>query len=95
MYQAMSKTYPQFHAEFTAIGLRYLRQHWGPINRREVELRQEAYELLVDLENIDAIEPPEPEPPDSVSPELVAAEIVDAIEPVIADILRKYQITQP
>lgn len=53
MYQAMSKVYPQFHVEFTAVGMRFLRQHWGPINRREVELRDEAYDLLIDVEAID------------------------------------------
>lgn len=96
LYQAMSKIYPQFHTEFTAIGMRYLRAHWGPIGRREVELRNEAYDLLIDVETIEGgIEPVPPEPPEGeVDAALVAAQIVDAIEPVIAQVLAKYTITR-
>ena len=94
-YQTMSKVYPQFHTEFTAVGLRFLRAHWGPINRKEVELRQEAYEMLMDIETA-VEEEPAPLPPEGneVDPAAVAAEVVDAIEPVIADVLRKYNITK-
>lgn len=65
-YQEMSKSCPPFHAEVTAIGLRKLRQHWGPINRYEVEVRPEADEmfkqvqLYVDTWTVPV--PPEPEP---------------------------------
>jgi hypothetical protein len=45
-YQFLSKFAPAFHCYVTALGLRSLRQHWGPINRREVELRKEADDLL-------------------------------------------------
>jgi hypothetical protein len=69
----MSKAYPQFHVEFTAVGLRVLRQHWGPINRKEVELRQEAYELLRDVEAVEAEPVPEPEPP---TPEQVVVTVM-------------------
>lgn len=41
-YQALAKTCPQFAVETAAIGLRNLRQHWGPINRYEVDVRPEA-----------------------------------------------------
>jgi hypothetical protein len=41
-YQDLSKRCPPFHIDVTAIGLRNLRQHWGPINRKEVELLPEA-----------------------------------------------------
>lgn len=41
-YQALAKSCPQFAVETAAIGLRNLRQHWGPINRHEVEVRPEA-----------------------------------------------------
>lgn len=41
-FQAMAKKCPQFAVESAAIGLRNLRQHWGPINRCEVEVRPEA-----------------------------------------------------
>jgi peptidoglycan hydrolase-like protein with peptidoglycan-binding domain len=73
LYQAMSKAYPQFHVEFTAVGMRVLRQHWGPINRKEVELRQEAYELLRDVEAVEAEPVPEPEPP---TPEQVVVTVM-------------------
>jgi hypothetical protein len=45
-YQFLSKFAPAFHVMVTALGLRYLRQHWGPINRSEVELRPEADDML-------------------------------------------------
>ena len=45
-HQFLSKFAPAYHAYVTALGLRYLRQHWGPINRREVELRADADEML-------------------------------------------------
>ena len=37
-YQFLSKFAPAFHVMVTALGMRSLRQHWGPINREEVEL---------------------------------------------------------
>ena len=42
----LSKTCPQYHVEVTGIGLRNRRQHWGPINRHEAEVRPEAGELF-------------------------------------------------
>jgi hypothetical protein len=45
-HQFISRFAPAYHAFVTAIGMRYLRQHWGPINRREVELRPEADEMF-------------------------------------------------
>jgi peptidoglycan hydrolase-like protein with peptidoglycan-binding domain len=49
-YQVLAKNAPQFAVESTAIGLRYLRQHWGPCNRREIELRVEADNMFKDIE---------------------------------------------
>jgi hypothetical protein len=46
IHQMLSKTCPQYHIEVTGIGLRNRRQHWGPINRREAEVRPEADELF-------------------------------------------------
>ena len=51
-YQFLSKYAPAFHVFVTAIGMRYLRQHWGPLNRSEAELRPEANELLLDIQNL-------------------------------------------
>jgi uncharacterized protein (TIGR02594 family) len=69
-YQFLSKYAPTFHALVTAIGLRNLRQHWGPVNRYEVELRSEADAMLQAVQALYeaheegvAPEPPElPEP---------------------------------
>lgn len=50
-YQFLSKFAPAFHAYVTALGMRYLRQHWGPINRSEVELRADANRMLLDVQD--------------------------------------------
>jgi putative peptidoglycan binding protein len=51
-YQEMAKSCPQFAVETCLIGLRNLRQHWGPINRREVEVKREVDELLAVIQEI-------------------------------------------
>jgi peptidoglycan hydrolase-like protein with peptidoglycan-binding domain len=51
-YQFLSKYAPAFHAFVTGIGLRYLRQHWGPINRKDVEIKREADEMLMDVQHL-------------------------------------------
>jgi len=51
-FQQLAKSCPQFTVEVAAVGLRNLRQHWGPINRKEAELRSEADMLLIDVEAI-------------------------------------------
>jgi peptidoglycan hydrolase-like protein with peptidoglycan-binding domain len=61
-FQFLSKYSPAFHAFVTGVGLRYLRQHWGPINRQEVELREEANDMLLDVQHLlseDAAENPD------------------------------------
>jgi hypothetical protein len=64
MYQFLSKYAPLFHVYVTAIGLRYLRQHWGPVNRKEITLLDDAYELLQEIERLlDAGPGPSPEEP--------------------------------
>jgi hypothetical protein len=45
-FQRLSKACPAFAAEFAAVGLRHLRAHWGPINRRGAEVRPECDEML-------------------------------------------------
>jgi hypothetical protein len=65
-YQEMAKSLPLFACETAAIGLRSLRQHWGPINRKEVELRGEADAMLAAVADYVAehvITPPDPRPP--------------------------------
>jgi hypothetical protein len=57
-YQRLSKAAPAFHTEFTAVGLRNRRRHWGPINTKTVEIRTEADGMfrqvqdLVDAQNL-------------------------------------------
>jgi hypothetical protein len=48
----MAKEQPMFAVEAAAVGVRNLRKHWGPISRREVELRSEANALFRDVERI-------------------------------------------
>lgn len=45
-YQFLSRFSPLFHVMVTGVGMRTLRQHWGPINRREVTLTKLADDLL-------------------------------------------------
>jgi hypothetical protein len=67
VYQWSAKRTPPLAAMMTAVGLRKRRQHWGPINRKEVEVRQEAFDLLQQIEAIvSGEEPRPPEPPDDV-----------------------------
>jgi transposase-like protein len=37
-FQRLSKVCPAFAVEFAAVGLRNIRKHWGPINKREAEI---------------------------------------------------------
>jgi hypothetical protein len=45
-FQQLAKGCPAFAAEFAAVGLRHIRRHWGPINRREAEVRPECDAML-------------------------------------------------
>ena len=49
-YQEMAKHMPPFAVETTAVGLRNLRQHWGPINRKEVTLSTQAEAMLLEVQ---------------------------------------------
>jgi len=60
-YQFLAKRSPAFAALVTAVGLRKLRQHWGPINREEVDLMPEVDDLLIEVQRLLDIEP-EPGP---------------------------------
>ena len=51
-YQDLAKKCPQFAAEMTAVGLRSLRKHWGPINRSEAEVRSEADHLFKAIQDL-------------------------------------------
>ena len=45
-FQQLTKTCPAFAAEFAALGLRCIRTHWGPITRKEAQVRPEADAML-------------------------------------------------
>lgn len=51
-FQQLCKSCPAFAAESAAVGLRVLRAHWGPINSRAAEVRQEADDLLQQVQTI-------------------------------------------
>jgi putative peptidoglycan binding protein len=51
-YQEMAKAFPLFACETAALGLRVLRQHWGPINRKEVEILSEADDMFQEVQDI-------------------------------------------
>jgi hypothetical protein len=50
-FQRLSKECPAFAVEFAALGLRFFRMHWGPINRREAEIRPECNVMLLKVQN--------------------------------------------
>ena len=67
-YQFLSKYAPCFHAFVTAIGLRNLRAHWGPVNRYEVELKGEADAMLQAVQAlVEEGDNPSPEPEPDVA----------------------------
>lgn len=45
-FQKLSKSCPDFAAMATALGMRRIRNHWGPLNTRAAEIRKEADDLL-------------------------------------------------
>jgi hypothetical protein len=49
-FQDLCKKKPAFAVESCALVLRNLRQHYGPINRKEAELKQEADWLLLNVQ---------------------------------------------
>jgi hypothetical protein len=49
-FQDLSKYCPAFAVETAAMGLRNNRRHWGPINCRTAELRPEADQMLLEVQ---------------------------------------------
>ncbi len=60
-FQKLSKSCPAFAAEFAAVGLRHRRTHWGPVDRRQVQIVPAANNMFkavqdaVDADNNPAI----------------------------------------
>ena len=51
-FQRLSKDCPFFAVEFAAIGLRNIRKHWGPINRRAAEIKPDADTMFKDVQKL-------------------------------------------
>lgn len=56
-YQWLARYSPAFHALVTGVGMRKRRQHWGPINRREVDIVPAVDELLQEVDRLVDDEP--------------------------------------
>jgi hypothetical protein len=50
-YQRLTKACPAFAVEFSAVGLRNIRKHWGPINLKKAEVRTECDDLLQQVQS--------------------------------------------
>jgi hypothetical protein len=50
-FQTLCKSCPAFAVESCGLTLRNLRQHYGPINRKEAELRSDADDMLSSVQN--------------------------------------------
>ena len=51
-FQKLSKECPFFAVEFAAIGLRNIRKHWGPINRRDAEIKADADGMFKEVQQL-------------------------------------------
>lgn len=51
-FQKFSKECPAFAAEYAMVMLRVLRGHYGPINRREAEVKSACNSMLKEVENV-------------------------------------------
>lgn len=51
-FQKLCKSKPAFAVECAAVGLRVIRRHWGPLNRKEAEIRPEADALYHQIQDI-------------------------------------------
>ena len=51
-FQAFTKSCPAFAGEYAMTLVRLLRAHFGPINRREAEVKPQCYDMLRDVEEL-------------------------------------------
>jgi hypothetical protein len=90
-YQFLARYCPLAAAMITAAGMRVLRQHWGPINRKEVLLHDDVDTLLLQVQELvlgtETVPPVRPErpwrprPPEAKEPVIITVN-VDAPEGV-------------
>src|SRR5436190_3346675 len=59
-FQDTCKRCPQYAVEACLVGLRHLRQHWGPVNRYEAEVSPLVDDLLLEVERCLLLEPVPP-----------------------------------
>lgn len=60
LYQWLAKQAPAFATLVTGVGMRRARAHWGPIGRREVEIKPEIDDMLYDVQDLIGGERPTP-----------------------------------
>jgi hypothetical protein len=51
-FQKLSKDCPFFAVEFAGVGLRNIRKHWGPINRRDAEVKPDADTMFTEVQKL-------------------------------------------
>lgn len=51
VFQAFTKECPAFATEYAAILIRVLRKHFGPVNRKEAEFRDDCAEMFQKIQN--------------------------------------------
>jgi hypothetical protein len=51
-YQWLSRFAPAFHAFVTGVGMRLASDHWGPINRGEVDIVPDVDELFMEVQRL-------------------------------------------
>jgi uncharacterized protein (TIGR02594 family) len=87
-YQWLAKYSPAFAVMSTAIGLRTIRQHWGPINRKELDA--DAFvpcdDLLYEVQKLVQETPPEPEPAPEPEPPEAATVAISATGNVVVTV---------
>jgi N-acetylmuramoyl-L-alanine amidase/Putative peptidoglycan binding domain len=49
-FQRLCKSCPAFAAEYAAVALRHTRKHWGPINRKQAQVRPECDALFSQIQ---------------------------------------------
>ena len=89
-FQALCKSCPAFACEAAAVGLRVLRSHWGPIIRREAEIRSEAISLLQRIQDmVDAVPSTAPQPGAPPVAQLDINAILAAIQPQLQALIQQ------
>jgi uncharacterized protein (TIGR02594 family) len=89
-YQWLAKYSPAFAAMTTAVGLRTRRQHWGPINRREVDIVPAVNSLLLQVQELLGEPPvptPEPEPEPDIAEVSITIESQGKVRVLVNDIV--------